>query len=233
MSTNRSPELTRGIVQRVVQVVVQLVVIAVLLFLPAGRLDWAWAWVYVGIYVLGVCINASFMLRANPELIAERARLTRGTRSWDKTIAAISAPLAFSIYVVAGLDERLHWSAPPLSVHVVGLLVVIGGSAFSSWAMLTNAFFSTTVRIQEDRGQTVVTEGPYRLVRHPGYLGWGLASFGLPLLLGAPWALIPAGLSAITSVVRTALEDRTLQEELPGYADYARRVRYRLLPGIW
>ena len=98
---------------------------------------------------------------------------------------------------------------------------------------VSNRFFSTMVRIQADRGQTVATAGPYRYVRHPGYVGYSVSFFGMALALGSLWALVPAVLMACLLVVRTALEDRTLQDELAGYTDYARQVRYRLLPGIW
>ena len=107
------------------------------------------------------------------------------------------------------------------------------GFGFGSWALVSNAFFATTVRIQDERGHTVVSDGPYQYVRHPGYAGWGLSWVVTPLMLGSLWALIPAGLGAIALVVRTALEDRMLKEELDGYQDYAQRVRYRLLPGVW
>ncbi|UCC65296.1 MAG: isoprenylcysteine carboxylmethyltransferase family protein, partial [Anaerolineae bacterium] len=137
-------------------------------------------------------------------------------------------------WVVAGLDARFEWSTSvPLALHIGGLIASVLGWALFMWAMGANAFFSEAVRIQEERGHTVVTNGPYRYVRHPGYVGAILALLATPLLLGSLWALVPAGLAAIGYVVRTGLEDKTLQEELDGYKDYTRQVRYRLLPGVW
>jgi protein-S-isoprenylcysteine O-methyltransferase Ste14 len=132
------------------------------------------------------------------------------------------------------LDFRFEWSPPlPLAVHVVSLAVILLGYAFSTWAMIANRFFSGTVRIQTERGHTTVTDGPYRIVRHPGYAGAVIAYLVTPFALGTLWALVPTGLTVILYVVRTALEDRTLQEELPGYAEYAKKTRFRLVPGIW
>ncbi|NIN68361.1 MAG: hypothetical protein GTO63_27370 [Anaerolineae bacterium] len=136
--------------------------------------------------------------------------------------------------LIAGLDLRWGWSPPlPLALRLAGLVVVVLGSATASWAMLSNAYFSTGVRIQEERGHRVVSKGPYRYVRHPGYSGFSLSNLGLPLMLGSAWALIPGGLLSSAMIIRTVLEDRTLHEELEGYEAYARKVRYRLIPGIW
>jgi protein-S-isoprenylcysteine O-methyltransferase Ste14 len=135
---------------------------------------------------------------------------------------------------VAGLDERFGWSPPfAAGLHVGGALGVVLGFALFLWAMAANAFFSEGVRIQTDRGHKVATQGPYRTVRHPGYVGAMLAEAATPVLLGSLWALIPAAGSVLCYVIRTALEDRTLVAELPGYAEYTTRTRYRLLPGIW
>jgi protein-S-isoprenylcysteine O-methyltransferase Ste14 len=136
--------------------------------------------------------------------------------------------------IVAGLDERFGWSpqtAP--AIHLIGLTFFALGQGLFSWAMALNKYFSTLVRIQIDRGHTVATSGPYRYIRHPSYTGYIVSFLGMSLALGSLWALTPTGLIACLLVVRTALEDRTLQDELPGYKDYAERVRYRLLPGIW
>jgi protein-S-isoprenylcysteine O-methyltransferase Ste14 len=166
-------------------------------------------------------------------LIAERAAGTDKTAGWDRRITMFSIPIGFSLYVIAGLDHRWTWSTPPAWLNIAGLLLIVGGGVFSNWAMLTNAFFSTGVRIQKERGHHVVDGGPYQFVRHPAYLGWSLSGIGIPLLLGSYWALLPAVLSFLLAVLRTSLEDRFLTAELPGYSDYAARVRYRLLPGLW
>ena len=136
--------------------------------------------------------------------------------------------------LVAGLDVRFGWAGDlGVAWHVAGAVMLAVGLELASWAMIANAYFSTAVRIQSDRGHTVCSTGPYRFVRHPGYVGFILQSIGVPFLLGSLWALIPAITAAVLIVVRTSLEDRTLQAELPGYQDYIRNVHYRLSPGIW
>ncbi|UCE27118.1 MAG: isoprenylcysteine carboxylmethyltransferase family protein [Candidatus Coatesbacteria bacterium] len=229
-----SRETKKGIIRRLVQIVVQILVIAAVLFGTSGRLDWWMAWLYLCVYVVGVCVNAAFMLRVNPELIAERSRIGVGTKGWDKLIAS-SAVLIGWIFVpfVAGLDMRFGWSELPFNVQLAALVVNILGFALTSWAMLTNAFFSGTVRIQEERGHVVVSEGPYRYVRHPGYVGFIVSGLLTPLILDSLWALVPAATAVSLLVFRTSLEDRTLKKELSGYNEYAERVRYRLLPGVW
>jgi protein-S-isoprenylcysteine O-methyltransferase Ste14 len=185
--------------------------------------------------VTGVVINAAILLRRNPKLIAERAEIKEDTRGWDRVLSLLWGLLsAIGVPLVAGLDQRFGWSAPlPLILWVLALLLVGVGSGFASWALITNAFFAGTVRIQEERGHAVASDGPYRIVRHPGYSGWILSGLALPVMLGSWWGLIPAGMAAITLVVRTAFEDRTLQAELGGYREYSQRVHYRLLPGVW
>ncbi len=227
-------DLTAAILKRMVQVLVTLLIQAAILFLSSGRLDWLWAWVFIGLNLVGISINAPIMLRYSPETIAERAE-TRGMKEWDKIVAGLWAIIYFVlVLLVAGLDVRLGWSGQvAVELQFAGAVAFILGSALFSWAMVSNAYFATVVRIQEERGHKVCTTGPYRFIRHPGYLGFIIQSLALPLLLGSLWSLIPGGLAVLLGVVRTALEDRTLQEELDGYKDYASRVRYRLLPGIW
>ena len=145
---------------------------------------------------------------------------------------AISA--VFPMVIVAGLDHRFNWSSGfPLWLIAIGFILIAFGYAFSAWALVENRFFSSLVHIQTDRGHVVCDSGPYRFVRHPGYAGNTLALFGIVLALGSVWTLIPAAVASLITVIRTVLEDQALQEELPGYRDYARRVRYRLIPGIY
>ena len=137
-------------------------------------------------------------------------------------------------YIVAGLDVRYGWTGGiPLWLHIVTLVIAALGYALGTWAMAANAFFSQIVRIQDDRGHTVVTDGPYQFVRHPGYVGTIAFELATPIMLGSLWALIAGVLAALLLVVRTALEDRILHKELEGYAEYAQQTRYRLLPGVW
>lgn len=225
---------TAGIVRRMGQVAIVFVLQAAILFLSAGRFDWIWAWVFLGICLASVSINVSFMLHTNPETIAERGRLTE-TKDWDKVVAGLwSLALFLVLPLVAGLDVRFGWTRELGAVwNIIGALVVAVGLGLGGWAMISNAYFSTAVRIQSDRGHTVCCTGPYRFVRHPGYVGFILLSLGTGLLLGSLWALIPGGVAAALMTLRTALEDRLLQAELPGYRDYVREVRYRLVPRIW
>ncbi len=226
--------VTGGIVKRGLELVVTMVLQAAILFISAGRLDWVNAWVYIAIYLGAIGINSLVLLPRNPELIAERAEPKENTKDWDKTISGLVGVAFLGSLLVAGLDVRFAWSPQvALAVLVAGAVLLVLGNALFSWAMISNAFFSTLVRIQQDRSHTVATNGPYRFVRHPGYVGWVLMSFGIPVMLGSLWAVIPGALSAFLMVVRTALEDKTLQSELPGYKDYAAQVRYRLLPGVW
>lgn len=232
--TEDRQSLATGIALRVGAVAFFLILEAVILFAAAGRLDWTWAWVYLAICVGTVLVNGSIMLRASRETIAERGRPGE-TATWDKVVSGLwSLALYLVLPLVAGLDIRLAWTGDvAVAVNVVGALVLAAGLGLAAWAMLANAYFSTAVRIQSDRGQTVCRSGPYRMVRHPGYVGFILQSFGTALVLGSLWALVPGLAAASLLVLRTALEDRFLQAELPGYQDYARDVRHRLVPGIW
>jgi protein-S-isoprenylcysteine O-methyltransferase Ste14 len=229
--TDGAQAMREATVRRFMQVGIVLLVFAASLFLSAGRLDWVAGWAYLGLYV-GMIVATGLVIER--DLIAERARVGEGTKEWDRVLGSLSIFLVTpGALIVAGLDERFGWSQLPLAVQIVAAGLVILGSALSVWAMASNRFFSGTVRIQRDRGHTVVDGGPYSLVRHPGYLAWCISAPAIPLMLGSLWALIPALLGLCALLMRTSLEDRTLREELPGYQDYARRVRYRLLPGVW
>jgi protein-S-isoprenylcysteine O-methyltransferase Ste14 len=232
--TRLTPALRAGIRKRFLQVAVTFLLQAAVLFLAAGRLDWIWAWVFIGLNLTGATANAVLLLRHSPETVAERAS-AQGMKEWDRWVGGAWAVTYFVVLlVVAGLDQRFGWTGPlPVLRHIAGGAVFAVGFTLFSWAMITNAYFAATVRIQTERGHTVCTSGPYRFVRHPGYVGAILQSLSAPLLLGSLWALLPGGLAALLMGVRTALEDRTLHEELAGYTAYAQRVRYRLLPGVW
>jgi protein-S-isoprenylcysteine O-methyltransferase Ste14 len=214
-----------------------MLLLPVALFVAAGRLNWTMAWIYVGVTVLGTLVSRLAVIRTNPDLIAERAHsLDReDVEGWDKKIVfflVLLGPLA--TLIVSGLDDRFGWLPQiSLALQLVALTIVVLGYVVGTWAMAVNRFFSAVVRIQKDRGQTVVTGGPYRLVRHPAYASTIVAQLVTPIMLGSLWALIPAGLVVVVTVIRTMAEDRTLYEELPGYAEYAQRTRYRLLPGVW
>lgn len=231
-ATPPGPETRALVRRRVVQLAGYVAVQAAVLFLGSGNAGWTNAWVYLGSYVGLIALTA--VVVRDPELFAERARMRKDAKAWDKTIGVLFAVFGLGLLVVAALDTRFSWSPPmPTAFAVVGLALFLAGFGLSTWAMASNRFFSSVVRIQADRGHTVATGGPYRFVRHPGYAGFIVGAFGTALLLGSRWALVPVALSAALVAVRTALEDLTLQRELPGYADYAARVRYRLLPRLW
>ena len=232
-SSRDRPSLERSGIRRSVQVLGSVLIIGGLLFLSAGRLDWLWAWLFLAGWLVLLLASAVVMARS-PDLINERGRRADNIKGWDKVLMAVYSLVLFTTPVVAGLDAvRFGWSAMPLAWHVVGLVCFIPAAVMPLWAMSANAYLSTMVRIQDDRGHQVVTTGPYRYVRHPMYVGTFFFALCIPLVLGSWWALIPGGLIVVIFVIRTALEDRTLREELPGYAEYAQRVRHRLLPGVW
>jgi protein-S-isoprenylcysteine O-methyltransferase Ste14 len=211
------------------------VMVAVILFLSAGRWDWGWGWALVGVYALWVAANAILLIPRHPDLLAERAqRDIKGMKSWDKALLSVIGLVTLAKYILAGLDIRGGWSPGlPVWVHILALLLAAGGYALGTWAMVENAYFSMIVRYQQERGHAVCDSGPYRWVRHPAYIGTILFELMAPLVLGSLWTFIPGLLAAALTVVRTALEDKTLQQELPGYQGYAERTRFRLLPGVW
>jgi len=211
--------------------------IPLLLFLCAGDPGWWQAWAFTALILAAGYGSRIWAERNHPGLLNVRQQFNegKGIKPWDKILAPLMAvSISFPLIIVAGLDHRFGWSAGfPLWLNLLGLLLIAGGYAFASWALAENRFFAGVVRIQTERGHTVCDSGPYRLVRHPGYLGNILPLPGIALLLSSVWTLLPAAVALVIVLIRTALEDRTLQAELPGYCEYARRTRFRLFPGIW
>jgi protein-S-isoprenylcysteine O-methyltransferase Ste14 len=231
-----APETRRAIILWIVQAALGMVGYGVIIFLSAGSLSWVWGWALLAVLTAFMAAHPLILVPINPELLAEREKGVRdeGVKTWDKWIASLAAGMMTLSWIVAGLGVRFRWAAPlPLAYHVGGLIAVVLGFALFLWAMASNAFFSEGVRIQEERGHAVVTDGPYRVVRHPGYVGAILAQLATPLLLGSLWAFIPSVAMAALYTLRTYLEDRTLIAELPGYEEYARQIPYRLVPGVW
>lgn len=219
--------------QMVLRAVLAPVVLIVLLFGLAGRLDYWQGWVYIALSTLIVGLQGLF-LTPDKSLIEERLNPKEGVKAWDRLYFALSTPLFFVAIIVAGLDARFHWTKDlPAAVFGLGVLIYLLGHGIMQWARYTNRFFSSMVRIQADRGQTVCKEGPYRYVRHPGYVGGILFEVATGVVLGSWWACIPQLIAAVLLLWRTGKEDRTLQAELPGYAEFAHETRYRLLPGVW
>jgi len=227
-------EIIKGIVSRGIQVLGVLIFQGIILFPAAGKIDWIWAWIFIGIYTFSIIINSFFLFQTNPETIAERGN-PKEIKKWDALISGIWGVTQFVIIpLVAGLDFRFSWTKDfNIGWNILGGLVFALGLGIFGWAMITNAYFSTAVRIQEDRGQRVCKNGPYQFIRHPGYTGTFLQSIGIAILLGSIWAIIPGIIAVICMTIRTYLEDKTLQKELEGYQEYSQEVRFRLIPGIW
>lgn len=205
-----------------------------LVFLPVGRIDWRPGWIFIAALFAAFGLSALLLARVNPMICRARSRFQPGTKTWDLMLLAVLLPAMIAEIPLATLDAgRMGWSDVPPWVVLMGYVLLIGSIAVTTWAQSVNPFFEPGVRIQKEREQRVITTGPYRFVRHPGYTAAIALFVGIPLALGSWWALLPAALASALLVVRTSWEDRLLQAELSGYADYARRTRYRLLPGFW
>jgi protein-S-isoprenylcysteine O-methyltransferase Ste14 len=209
-----------------------------LVLLILGRdLAWWQGWLYSVLFLVIGIGSRVLAEKRHPGLMAERGKFGKdqNVKRWDKVFAPLMAiSLSFPLFIVAGLDHHFGWSPEfSLWLNILGFILITFGYAFASWAIIENRFFSSVTRIQKERGHAVCDSGPYRFVRHPGYAGNIPPLAGIVLALGSVWTLIPVIIALIIAVIRTSLEDKTLQEELPGYRDYVRRVRYRLIPGVF
>jgi protein-S-isoprenylcysteine O-methyltransferase Ste14 len=228
---NSKLDTKKNILKRLIQVMMSVILIAIILLVSAGKIDWIYAWVYITSSLLVIIINAFIF---PTELISERGRKKENIEKWDRLISGLITFPWLALYIVSGLDIRFGLSLELASwIHITGLVIFALGNAFVSWAMISNIYFSTAVRIQYDRGHTVSIGGPYRFMRHPGYVGMIIYLLASPIILGSIWALIPASLAVILFIIRTAFEDNTLKNKLEGYKEYAEKVKYRLIPGIW
>ncbi len=220
-----------------VRSIIAYLLIPLVLLISGWDLGWWQAWLYSVLIVIAGIGPRLWAEKRHPGLLAERGKFGKAqeVKSWDKVLAPLMAvSMTFPLVIVAGLDHHFGWSSDfPAWFNILGFLLIVSGYIFAGWALAENRFFSTVVRIQTDRGHLVCDSGPYRMVRHPGYAGNLLALPGIVLALDSVWTLIPVIVALIIAVIRTMLEDQTLQTELPGYRDYARRVRYRLFPGIF
>lgn len=225
---------TRRIVLYILEQVLSILATGVALFWSAGRLDWWAAWAVLAVWAVEFAAMDILLIRFNPDLMTERQSPPKGAKSWDRTILSLLRLLQLARYILAGLDQRYGWTTGfPLSAQIAGLVICVLSYSLLTWAMVSNVFFSQIVRIQTEREHAVATQGPYRFVRHPAYIGMILFELGMGALLASWPAILVGGACGILLLLRTALEDRTLQNELSGYADYSRQVRYRLVPGIW
>lgn len=222
---------------RIVALLLIFIIVAPLLpLIISWRWNWWEAWAYALISILGFAVSRALAARRNPDLIQERAHYLdhKDTAAWDTRLSPLVGLGGIVLVLVASLDERFNWSpAFSLGLKIASLVVLLASDAFSSYAFVENRFFSGTVRIQAERGQRVISSGPYRWMRHPGYAGAIVNYLATPLLLDSAWAFLPALAITILIIVRTRLEDRFLHERLSGYPEYAARVRYRLFPGLW
>ena len=223
-----------------VRTAVGAIVALLMQFLPvviSGKWDWWQGWVLGVVTIFFAVISRVLAIRKNPDLLKERSEYAKaeGAKEWDRRLVPVIAMyLPLLAYIIFGLDKRFGWTQPFSSwVGWLGLILLLLGFAFSTWAMVENRFYATVVRIQTDRGHQVVQSGPYRILRHPGYAGGIVGYLAMPFFINSLWGLMPMLATCILTVLRTYLEDKTLQSELPGYAEYAQRTRYRLLPGIW
>jgi protein-S-isoprenylcysteine O-methyltransferase Ste14 len=209
------------------------VVLAALIFVPAGRLDWTAGWVCWLIMVVGFSAVTAHAVRRTPSLVRRRAKAGAGTPRWDLIVVTLFQLLFMAILIVGGLETRLRGTSLSLGWQILGVVMMIVSLLLLGWAMGQNPHFESTVRIQHDQQHRVIDSGPYRIVRHPGYVAAILLLLGMGFVLGSRWALLPAVASAILMVVRTAKEDRFLHDQLPGYREFAQRTRFRLLPRVW
>jgi protein-S-isoprenylcysteine O-methyltransferase Ste14 len=236
MTGSRASQVSLGSLGKrlVPRVVIGLAVWGGLLFAAAGTLAWPRAWVQLGLWLLTVVVNFALLLRVNPAVVAARLNGKRASARFEKMMMPFFSAAVGAVPVVAGLDAgRFGWSSAPPWTLWLGLLLHAGGDAIMVWAMAVNPFLETTIRIQTERQHELVTTGPYAWVRHPMYAGGIVLMPGIPLVLGAWWAFVPVGFLAFGLIMRLAFEEALLRRELPGYEDYVRRTRYRLLPGIW
>jgi protein-S-isoprenylcysteine O-methyltransferase Ste14 len=233
MSEQNAPK-TKPMVPQAVLVPLCLLAMGALIFLSAGRLDWTGGWLFLGLIVFSLVANALTVRLLNPVLQKERWKEREDTKPFDRRIAYVYLSMLLAMTLVGGLDNgRFGWSSLPGWCAPLGVLLHVLGQLPMLWAYSSNPHLETTVRVQKDRAHKVITTGPYRFVRHPMYLGLILMLVAWPLVFGSAWAYGPALVSLIAYLIRTEFEDRTLQRELPGYAEYTRSTRYRLVPFIW
>jgi protein-S-isoprenylcysteine O-methyltransferase Ste14 len=227
----KGEKMNNLVIKSIVKVFFAVAVFAAVLFVCAGRLNWAAGWIYVGMISVSTIIASLLMDR---DLIVERSGIRGNYKKWDIVLSTLMARiLPLGTLIVCGLDARFGWSRVSHVFQMAAFILIVVGLILSDWAMIENRFFSPVVRIQRERGHTVVTTGPYQYLRHPGYAGGMLVNLLTPLMLGSWWGIIPAISTVVITVIRTVLEDKTLHEELEGYKEYAQKVRWRLLPKIW
>lgn len=210
-------------------------IFAFLLFVPAGTLAWPGAWVFLAMMAVASVWGLTWLGRHDPELLAERLRppFQRGQPRSDKVLLGLFMPLWFGWYVLMAFDKRFGWSSVPVSLQILGAVLVWLGIGLSWQVLKENSYAAPVVKVQKERGHKVVSTGPYAYVRHPMYASVILFAAGVPLLLGSWWGFLVSPLLVLGLALRAVMEERMLKAELEGYADYAERVRYRFVPLLW
>jgi protein-S-isoprenylcysteine O-methyltransferase Ste14 len=233
MRQNTDPKNAAAVRRSLVSLVITLIVMGVLLFVPAGTLNWTLGWWFTVAFLVCTLVSIVVIWRFNPEIFAARSRIQPGTKAWDYVFIALIVGGFIAVLPVAALDFRFGWSSVPAWAIVLAYALFALSFADQIWALAVNRHFEPGVRIQQDRGQTVIDTGPYAIVRHPGYIGGVTLGLAMALMLGSWWALLPVLVLSVATAVRTLFEERTLRAGLPGYTAYTRRVRYRWVPGVW
>jgi protein-S-isoprenylcysteine O-methyltransferase Ste14 len=228
-----TPAQNRAVLRSLVSLVITLIVMGVLLFVPAGTLNWARGWWFAVAFLVAILVSVAVLWRLNPEIFEARSKVQAGTKAWDYIFLVVVIGCFMLLMPVAALDWRFGWSQLADWVVVVGYVLFVLSFAGQVWPQAVNRHFEPGVRIQQDRGQTVISTGPYAIVRHPGYISGSLLAISIAMMLGSGWALVPAVIVAIGLIARTIFEERTLRAELPGYTEYTQRVKYRWVPGVW
>ena len=224
----------KQILRGVTRILLVLTLVGAVFFISAGSISWMSAWLIVLLFAGYLVLVMIWGVRNSPELMFERGKIGGNVKSWDKMINVLYAVILVFMLVITGFDsQRYGWTNMPIGLQVLGFVGMICSGWLIWRAMSENAYASRWARIQEDRRQKVVTTGPYSFVRHPMYLGVIVLVLSSSLALGSLWGFVPGALIGLLYVIRTILEDRMLKEELDGYEEYAMRVRYRLIPGIW
>lgn len=226
----------RALIRRlIIQNTVWIAALGALLFVPAGTLRWPAAWIFLATLCGLGFAGGLWFAKKNPDLLTERMRpmMQKDQPAADKTFMMALGPTAMLWLIAIGLDRRYHASEMTLGIQIAGYILFLLSLALSTWVMLENTFAAPVVKVQTERGHRVISSGPYAWVRHPMYSGVTFFFIGVSLLLGSWWGLALTPLLITLFAVRCVIEERTLVEGLPGYANYIKKVRYRLAPGIW
>ena len=231
---NLSPEIRNGARKYLIRSIVGPVIMALIFFISSGRWDLPRAWYCFSLFFIYSFFSSLVFYRLKPELMYHRNNWKKDAKKWDQILMPFAVFIGFHFqYLVMGLDIRFGWSNIEPGWIIPGTIILIFSVAITLWSMFKNKHFETTVRIQNDRDHQVVTSGPYRIVRHPGYIGAILFEFAVPMIIGSLFGFINAAISSVLFIIRTWKEDNTLKHELQGYPEYTRSVRFRLIPGIW